>query len=162
MIKPICNVMNCRFIKPIIVIFQGLQDFGVIRFAICVQSLKQCHTEKRRGRRIIKTKQWKSRRHRRCIERRSLFANSISLNTKRLSQNSYQEFVRYTSVALCAVGTSVTLCVISVPSVTLCAYYIRLSVYHSIFRKNHNLFLCHLFCKLFFVQFKSNTCSFGF
>ena len=92
------------------VVFQDLHDFGVIRFATCVQSLKQCHTEKRRGRRFIRTKQWKSRRHRRCIERRSLFANSISnLYTKRLSQNSYQESVRYTSVALCAVGTSVTL-----------------------------------------------------
>ena len=44
------------------------------------------------------------------MERRSLFANSISnLYTKRLLQNSYQESVRYTSVALCAVGTSVTL-----------------------------------------------------
>jgi len=39
-----------------------------------------------------------------------LFANSISnLSTKRLSLNIYQESVRYTSVALCAVGTSVTL-----------------------------------------------------
>ena len=38
-----------------------------------------------------------------------MFANSISLNTKRLSQNSYQESVCYTSVALCAIGTSVTL-----------------------------------------------------
>ena len=75
-----------------------------------VRFLRKCHTEVRRGRRIIKTKQWKSRRHRRCIERRSLFANSISnLYTKRLSPNSYQESVRYTSVALCAVGTSVTL-----------------------------------------------------
>ena len=74
-----------------------------------VRFLTKCHTEARRGRRITKTKQWKSRRHRRCIERRSLFANSISLNTKRLSQNSYQEFVRYTSVALCAVSTCVTL-----------------------------------------------------
>ena len=57
-----------------------------------------------------KTKQWKSRRHHRCIERRSLFAISISnLYTKRLSQNSYQKSVRYASVALCAVSTSVTL-----------------------------------------------------
>ena len=47
---------------------------------------------------------------RRCIERRSLFATSISnLYTKRLSQNSYQKSVRYASVALCAVSTSVTL-----------------------------------------------------
>ena len=75
-----------------------------------VRFLTKSHTEKRRGRRIIKTKQWESRRHRRCIERRSLFANSISnLYTKNLSQNSYQESVCYTSVALCTVGTSVTL-----------------------------------------------------
>ena len=110
-----------------------------------VRFLTKCHTEARRERRITKTKQWKSRRHRRCIERRSLFANSISLNTKRLSQNSYQEFVRYTSVALCT----------SVPSVTPCAYYIRLLVYHSIFQKSHNLFLCHLFCKLFLCSSKA-------
>ena len=75
-----------------------------------VRFLRKCHTEVRRGRRIIKTKQWESRRHRRCIERRSLFANSISnLYTKNLSQNSYQESVCYTSVALCTVGASVTL-----------------------------------------------------
>ena len=107
-----------------------------------VRFLTKCHTEKRRGRRFIKTKQWKSRRHRRCIERRSLFANSISnLYTKRLSPNSYQESVRYTSVALCAVGTSVTLRYLR-PSVTPCAYYIRLLVYQSIFQKD--LFLSHL------------------
>ena len=75
-----------------------------------VRFLRKCHTEKRRGRRIIKTKQWKSRRHRRCIERRSLFANSISnLYTKHLSQSIYQESVCCISVALCALGTSVTL-----------------------------------------------------
>ena len=107
-----------------------------------VRFLRKCYTEKRRGRRIIKTKQWKSQRHRRCIELRSLIANSISnLYTKRLSQNSYQESVRYTSVALCAVGTSVTLRYLR-PSVTPCAYYIRRLVYHSIFQKN--LFLSHL------------------
>ena len=44
------------------------------------------------------------------MERQSLFANSISyLYTKRLPQNNYQESVRYISVPLCAVGTSVTL-----------------------------------------------------
>jgi len=68
-------------------------------------------------------------RHRWCIEWRSLFANFISLNTKRLSKNNCQESVNYTSVALCAVSTSVTLCVTSVASVTPCAYY-------PIFRKN--------------------------
>ena len=56
------------------------------------------------------TKLWKSRRHRRCIEQRSLFAKFVShIYTKRLLQNSYLESVCYTSVALCAVGTSVTL-----------------------------------------------------
>ena len=67
------------------------------------------HGEKERTE-DYKKKQWKSRRHRRCVERRSLFGNSISnLYTKRLSQNIYQESVRYASVALCAVGTSVIL-----------------------------------------------------
>ena len=67
------------------------------------------HGEKERTE-DYKEKRWKPRRHHRCTERRSLFANSISnLYTKRLPQNSYQESVRYTSVALCAVGTSVTL-----------------------------------------------------
>ena len=58
-----------------------------------------------------------------------LVCHFISLNTKCLSKNNCQESVNYTSVALCAVGTSVTLCVTSVASVTLCAYY-------PIFRKN--------------------------
>ena len=67
------------------------------------------HGEKERTE-DYKEKRWKSRRHRQCTERRSLFANSISyLYTKRLPQNNYQESVRYTSVPLCAVGTSVTL-----------------------------------------------------
>ena len=75
-----------------------------------------------------KEKQWKSRRHRRCIERRSLFANSISiLYTKRLHQNRYQESVRYTSVALCAVGTSVTLRLPPSPPWLRCLLYKTLS-----------------------------------
>ena len=83
-----------------------------------------------------KTKQWKSRRHRRCIERRSLFANSISnLYTKRLSQNSYQESVRYTSVALCAVGTSVTLHNLRPLRDSVCPLYKPFNL-SSIFRKN--------------------------
>ena len=112
----------------------GVKYFGVIRFATCVQGLKQCHTELWRERRIIKTNQWKSQRHRWCIERRSLFANSISnLYTKRLPQNSYQEFVRYNSVALLCRRHLRDIVFSSVPSVTLCAYYIRLLVSHSIF-----------------------------
>jgi len=67
------------------------------------------HGEKERTE-DYKKKQWKSRRHRRCVERRSLFGNSISnLYTKRLFQKIYQESVGYISVALCAVGTSVIL-----------------------------------------------------
>ena len=87
-------------------------------------TLTKCHTETRRERRIIKTKQWKVRRHRQCVERQSLFANSVNnLYTKRLSQNSYQESVPYPSVALCAIAFN------SVHSVTLCAIlYERLSL----------------------------------
>ena len=111
----------------------------------------KCHTETRRGRRIIKIKQWKSRRHRRCIERRSLFANSISnLYTKHLSQSIYQESVCCISVALCALGTSVTLrylrplrdsvCLICKSfslslhiSEGLFYYFVLLSFYYSVF-----------------------------
>ena len=70
-----------------------------------------------------------SRRHRRCIERRSLFANSISnLYTKRLPQNSYQESVRYTSVALCAVSTSVILCLPPSLRDSVCLLYMTFSL----------------------------------
>ena len=101
-----------------------------------VRFLRKCHTEKRRGRRIIKTKQWKSRRHRRCIERRSLFAISISnLYTKRLSQNSYQKSVRYASVALCAVSTSVTLHYLRPLRDSVCLLYKPFNL-SSIFRKS--------------------------
>ena len=101
-----------------------------------VRFLRKCHTEKRRGRRIIKTKQWKSRRHRRYIERRSLFAISISnLYTKRLSQNSYQKSVRYASVALCAVSTSVTLHYLRPLRDSVCLLYKPFNL-SSIFRKS--------------------------
>ena len=74
------------------------------------------------------------------MERQSLFANSISyLYAKRLPQKSYHPTIPYTSVALCTVGTSVT----------PCAYYIRLLVYHSIFQKNHKLFT-----KLLYILFE--------
>ena len=89
-----------------------------------VRFLKKCHTEGRRIRRDIKTKQWKPRRHHRCTEQRRMFANSISnLYTKRLPQNSYQESVRYTSVALCAVGTSVTLRYLRLLRDSVCLIY---------------------------------------
>ena len=125
-------------------IFLSLQDFGVIRFATCVQSLKQCHTEARRGWRIIKTKQWKSRRHRRYIERRSLFVNSISnLYTKRLTKNSYQESVLYSSVALCAVGTSVTLRYLHPLRDSVCLLYKTFSLSLHV---SEEPFLSHLVC----------------
>ena len=83
------------------------------------------HGEKERTE-DYKTKQWQSRRHRRCTERRSLFANSISnLYTKRLPQNSYQESVCYTAVALLCRLHLRYIAFTSVPSVTPCAYYIR-------------------------------------
>ena len=64
-------------------------------------------TERTEG---YQSKHWWSWKYRLCVKRRRLFANSISnLYTKHLPQNSYQESVRYTSVALCAVGTSVIL-----------------------------------------------------
>ena len=88
------------------------------------------------GRRIIKTKQWKARRHRQCIEPRNLFANSIiNLYTKHLHKNSYQVSILYTSVALCAVGTSVTLHYLCPLHDSVCRLYKTL-VYHSILRKN--------------------------
>ena len=93
------------------------------------------HEEKERTE-AYKTKQWKSRRHRRCIERRSLFAISISnLYTKRLSQKTSQESVRYASVALCAVGTSVTLHYLRPLRVSVCPLYNPFNL-SSIFRKN--------------------------
>ena len=53
-----------------------------------------------------------------------MFANSISnLYTKRLPQNSYQESVRYTSVTLCAVSTSVTLRYLRSLRDSVCLFY---------------------------------------
>ena len=93
------------------------------------------HGEKERTE-DYKEKQWKSRRHRRCVERRSLFGNSISnLYTKRLSQNIYQESVRYASVALCTVGTSVTLHYLRPLHDSVCPLYKPFNL-SSIFRKS--------------------------
>ena len=103
------------------------------------------------------------------MERWCLFANSISnIYTKRLSQQSYQESVRYTSVALCAVGTSVTLRLSpSSPSLRV-PYYVRVLVCHVIFRKNHNLcdksFLSKGYiplCYFFYVNQSISLLSFG-
>ena len=101
------------------------------------------------------------------MEQRSLFANSISLNTKRLSQNNYQESVRFTTVTLCAISTSVILRLppsppfLFVPShlsdIALppsppwhCVpYSIRTLVYHSIFWKlpPHLTNAPHIWCE---------------
>ena len=122
-----------------------------------VRFLTKCHTEKRRERRIIKTKQWKSRRHRRCIERRSLFANSISnLSTKRLSLNIYQESVRYTSVALCAVGTSVTLHYLRPLRNSVCLLYKTFSLALHISEEPNNYLFCNK--KLLCGDVRTNKC----
>ena len=132
-----------HFIFRKCLIILGLQVFGVIRFATCVQGLKQCHTEKRRERRIIKKRQ-KPQRHRRCIERRSLFANSISnLSTKRLSLNIYQESVRYTSVALCADGTSVILRYLRPLRNSVCLLYKTFSLALHISEEPNNYLFCN-------------------
>ena len=71
-----------------------------------------------------------------------MFAISISnLYTKRLSQNSYQESVRYASVALCAVGTSVTLHYLRPLRDSVCPLYKPFNL-SSIFRKSL-LLLCY-------------------
>ena len=106
---PLLSLESGIIVNKFQTLLLSIHNSGVMRFDVMSHREKEWTED-------YKTKQWKSRRHRRCIERRSLFANSISnLYTKRLTLNRYQESVRYTSVALCAVGTSVTLCVTSVP-----------------------------------------------
>ena len=100
----------------------ALQIFGVIRLQPKFRTLTKCHTEKRRVRRVIKTRHWQSRRRRWCVERRRQFANSISnLYKNPSSQKSYQESLCYTSVALCVIAPSVPLPLSPPPSVSLCA-----------------------------------------
>ena len=70
------------------------------------------------------------------MEQRSLFVNSISLNTKRLSQNSYQESVRYSSIAHCAIGTSTIWRLAPSPLYLRVRYYASALAYHYTFRKN--------------------------
>ena len=66
--------------------FMVLPEFGVIKICPNLVLWRKVIRRKGEDRGLLK-KQWKSRRHRWCIERRSLFANSISnLYTKRLSQ----------------------------------------------------------------------------
>ena len=78
------------------------------------------------------------------MERRSLLANSISnLYTKRLSQKSYQEVVRYTSVALCAVGTSVTLHYLRPLRNSVCLLYKTFSLALHISEEPNNYLFCN-------------------
>ena len=73
-------------------------------------TLTKSHTEGWRERRIIKYKAMEATEVPSERGTTEIVCNSISnLYTKHLPQNSYQEAVRYTSVALCAVGTSVIL-----------------------------------------------------
>ena len=105
--------------------------------------LTKYHTEKRRERRIIKKRQ-KPQRHHRCIERRRLFTSFISnLYTKRLPQNIYQESVRYTSVALCAVGTSVTLHYLRPLRNSVCLLYKTFSLALHISEEPNNCLFCN-------------------
>ena len=115
--------------------FMVLPEFGVIK--ICPNLVLWRKVTRRKGEdRGLLKKQWKSRRHRWCIERRSflpiLLAIYIqSVYPKKLSR-------------ICTLHLCYSMCrrhlrdiaFTSVPSVTPCAYYIRVLVYHSIFRKN--------------------------
>ena len=116
--------------------FLGIQQFGVIPFEI--RTLKKRHTEKWRARRIVYNKAILTQRHRWCVEKQRIFASFINtlvyFITKqwfaRLVKNvyyqSYQQYVHYISVALCAFGTSVILSAFtSVFSPSLCDFYMQ-------------------------------------
>ena len=126
---PLLSLESGIIVNKFQALLLSIHKFGVMRFDV------MSHREKERTE-DYKTKQWQARRHRRCIERRSLFAISISnLYTKRLSLNSYQKSVRYASVALCAVGTSVTLHYLRPLHDSVCPLYKPFNL-SSIFRKN--------------------------
>ena len=97
----------------------------------------------------------KSRRHRRCEEQRSLIAKFVSnLYTKHLPQNSYQESVRYISVTLCAIGTSVILRLSPFLPFLCVPHFIRALVYHSKFWK-----LTSLTPRTLSAKAQHNTCK---
>lgn len=83
------------------------------------------------------------------MEQSSLFANSISINTNLLSQNNYQESVRYISVTRCAVDTSIILHLAPSTPFLCVPYSIRALVYHSIFWKPtpHLTNAPHIWCE---------------
>ena len=115
---------------------EGLQQFGVIPFEI--RSLKIGHTEQRRTQRfyivaIVRHRgnvgAWRNRGYLRVLLIflfTSLQSSGLQDFLKRLFvyYQSYQQYVHYISVALCAFGTFVRLFAFtSVFSPSLCAFY---------------------------------------
>ena len=116
--------------------FLGLPQFGVIPFEI--RTLKKGHTERGRTRRfyiaeIVRHRgtvgAWRNRGYLRVLVMllsTSLQSSGLQDFLKRLFvyYQSYQQYVHYISVALCAFGTSVRLSAFtSVLSPSLCAFY---------------------------------------
>ena len=130
-----------------------LQQFGVIPFEI--RTLKKPHTEKRRIRTIVYYKAicwhrgtvgaWRNRGYLRVL----LILWSTSLQSCGL-QDFLKTFIPKYLARICTLHLRRSLCRRHLRdivhylrlSVTPCAYYVRLLVYHSIFRKNHKV--CHL------------------
>ena len=124
------------YLKFLLVIFRGLQQFGVIPFEI--RTLKIGHTEQRRTQRfyivsIVRYRgtvgAWRNRGYLRLLLIflfTSLQSCGLQDFLKRLFiyYQSYQQNVHYISVALCAFGTSVRLSAFtSVFSPSLCDFY---------------------------------------
>ena len=106
-----------------------LPQFGVI--ALEIRTLKKGHTEK-----------WRAQKHSWCVEHQRIFACFINALVyfipkqwyakfiKNVYNQSYQQYVHYASVALCAFGTSVFSL-----SLSVCLLYVVGLLYYSIFRK---------------------------
>ena len=135
----------------IILIILGLQEFGVIPFEI--RTLKIGHTEQRRTQRfyivaIVRHRgtvgAWRDRGYLRVLLIflfTSFQSSGFQDFLKRLFvyYQSYQQYVHYASVALCAFGTSVRLSLyfhLRVLPLSVWLLYVVGLIYHSIFRKN--------------------------
>ena len=111
----------------------GLQQFGVIPFEI--RTLKKPHTEKRRTRRIIKYKAI-------VVTEAPSVHRATELVCQFYWQFIYKTFIPKYLARICTLHLRRSLCRRHLRnivrylrlSVTPCAYYIRLLVYHSIFR----------------------------
>lgn len=100
-------------------------------------TLTKCHTEKWRVRRVIKTKQWQSQKHRRCIERRRQFASFIRDSIPKAFISDVIKNQYATPPSLFVLSVPPCHCLYLHPSLSLCVpYYMRVLVYQSIFRKN--------------------------